>query len=285
MPTKAVWKVFVRRPGATVDYAALCHRAGIVGIGWSWLGERRDLESREAVARAMRVRHGGSLSAARNRASSFCAFRDEMKVGDYIVAPDSEHGTLLLGVVESESYFVKAPKDGFEFGTRRKVRWKRTIAGTLPGAIQTVSRVRQGADRLIRALGRAEVMPIRRASRTLPMAPDAEWGRAAEERALAWLRGQGFRPKDVARDCLGWDIEVGDSKYEVKGRRTTKTAIKLTENEWKAARRHGKRYTLLIFTAATSAELRGAKPREVIDPARFGAWRTRRVLEYLSEEL
>lgn len=78
-----------------------------------------------------------------------------------------------------------------------------------------------------------------------------EWGVEAEKRAMAWLREQGLDPVNEADLHKGWDISCGDLKFEIKGRKSHRTAIRLTQNEWTAAKRLKKHYTVLIFTAAT----------------------------------
>jgi hypothetical protein len=71
----------------------------------------------------------------------------------------------------------------------------------------------------------------------------------------------------------GWDIECDGEKFEVKGRKSQKTTIRLTENEWKAAKKFGKRFTVLLFTASTEKKLNEAEPRKIPDPARTEKWK------------
>jgi len=47
----------------------------------------------------------------------------------------------------------------------------------------------------------------------------------------------------------------------------------LTENEWKAAKKFGKRFTVLLFTASTEKKLNEAEPRKIPDPARTEKWK------------
>ncbi len=114
--------------------------------------------------------------------------------------------------------------------------------------------------------------------------PDKEWGRAVELRALRWLRKLGAKPVDVAVHCYGWDIECGENKFEVKGRKSEATKIRLTENEWKAAQKHGKRYALLIFTASTKTKLDHTNPKEIPDPSRTAEWNRKPIFEYFLYE-
>lgn len=101
---------------------------------------------------------------------------------------------------------------------------------------------------------------------------------------MAWLKNQGRKPIDVSKHRLGWDIECDREKFEVKGRKSFNTAIRLTENEWQAAKKHGVRYTLLIFTARTKAKLNEARPQQIPDPARTRTWEPKITYEYFLNE-
>lgn len=109
-------------------------------------------------------------------------------------------------------------------------------------------------------------------------------GRAAELRAIAWLKEHRRKPANVADQCFGWDVECGDNKFEVKGRKSAATRIRLTENEWKAAIKHGKRYSLLLFTAPNREKLKSAQPVRIPDPAKTAEWSKRPVYEYFLNE-
>jgi len=82
----------------------------------------------------------------------------------------------------------------------------------------------------------------------------------------------------------GWDIECEDDKFEIKGRKSPVTAIRMTENEWRAALKFKQKYTLLIFTAPTLAKLNKAKPRQFPDPAATQLWSRRVTYEYVLDE-
>jgi len=111
-----------------------------------------------------------------------------------------------------------------------------------------------------------------------------EWGRAAEERAMVWLGQRGYAPKDVSNLNIGWDITCGDDKFEIKGRKSCRAAVRLTQNEWRASRQWGARYTVLIFTAATPQQLKKAQPIQIPDPTRTESWRRRISYEYVLAE-
>lgn len=94
-----------------------------------------------------------------------------------------------------------------------------------------------------------------------------EWGKEVEERAMEWLRDQGRKPVNESDQNLGWDISCDDDVFEVKGRKSDRTAVVVSENEWRAAKKLKKRYTVLVFTAANKAALEAAEPVEYCDPA------------------
>jgi Protein NO VEIN, C-terminal len=112
-----------------------------------------------------------------------------------------------------------------------------------------------------------------------------EWGEEAEARAMEWLRKQGRKPINDSHLNKGWDIACGDDKFEVKGRKSKGTAIRLSQNEWAAAKRLKKRYTVLVFTAATKGKLHRAMPKQIADPASNPeSWQPRVVYEYILVE-
>jgi len=56
--------------------------------------------------------------------------------------------------------------------------------------------------------------------KSVPFLPDKEWGDKVEDRAMQWLRDEGYQPQNVANKDKGWDIECEDEVFEVKGRNT-----------------------------------------------------------------
>jgi hypothetical protein len=151
------------------------------------------------------------------------------------------------------------------------------------GGRQTVSIIHEGADRLLRFLKKKRRSFAQR--QHLPVQPDMEWGGEAENRAMAWLREQGLDPVNEADQNKGWDISCGELKFEVKGRKSHRTAIRLTQNEWAAAKRLKKRYTVLIFTASNKDSLKSARPQQIVDPtSNPESWKERVVLEYVLVE-
>jgi hypothetical protein len=282
MRRPTIWKIYLRMPGAEEEYLPICHGRGFVAVGW---GRGKDLSrlTRVELQRHFLARKDVDLPRARNWTASIWAFCHSIQRGDIVVCPGSTNGKSLIGEVQSSVWFEASPEDECPFEHRRRVVWQRYVDGTFPGGVQTVSRLRVSGKQL--AGSRPITRSVARGRRGVPHAPDAGWGRLAEERAIEWLCQRGRRPKDVAHLCKGWDVEDGDTKYEVKGRHTRGATVRLTENEFNAARRHGPRYVLLVFTARDSDVLRIAVPRQIPDPTRTEEWGVRRIREYLAEGL
>jgi hypothetical protein len=148
------------------------------------------------------------------------------------------------------------------------------------GGRQTVSEIHEGFEKLKRFFKRKRRSLAQRPH--LPVQPDMEWGAEAEKRAMVWLRDSGYEPVDESHMNKGWDIACEQLKFEVKGRKSHRTAIRLSQNEWGAAKRSKKNYTVLIFCAATKAALNSAIPQKIVDPTRNPeSWREQVVLEYV----
>jgi hypothetical protein len=111
-----------------------------------------------------------------------------------------------------------------------------------------------------------------------------EWGQAAEARAGEWLKERGYVPQNVAHLNKGWDITCGEDKFEVKGRKSAGVGVRVSQNEWKAARKFKGRYTILIFTASTLDKLKNASPVQIPDPTRTQSWTRRVTYEYVLAE-
>ena len=157
--------------------------------------------------------------------------------------------------------------------------WK---GGQFDGRL-TVTKVGDEVDALRRLIRRSPSRKTRTAGNA-QWRPDKEWGDNAEQRAMKWLKNRGKKPSNVAHLNRGWDIECGEEKYEVKGRKSAKTIVRLTENEWRAASKIGRRYTILLITAPTEAKLARANPLEIADPAKTERWTRKATYEYFLNE-
>ncbi len=288
-----LWKIFARRPKGSVDfedYASECYRKGVIAVGWSGLGDLNRIASLNDLKQKFVKRYGGNVRSVAQGAGALWSFRTFVKRGDYVLCPDSDSKCYYLGKVISERVFYNMASLGgrCNFSHRRKVKWlgrldrnqvRLVFSGGGFGGNRTVSRITSGVNRLLRLLKKRPGKPVLR--KTLPSQPDKEWGLAVEKRAMKWLRERGYNPVDESRFNKGWDIECGDAKFEVKGRKDERTAVRLTENEWKAARRHTSKYSVLIFTAPTREKLKTANPIQLPNPSRTANWNKKVLYEYI----
>ena len=283
-----VWQIFVRLPSNSEnpeDYAAECYKYGVIAVGWSEVGDLNQIDSRETLKRELKKTQRqwvrGKPRRVASWAGSLWSFKESVKKGHFVLCPDKQAGRVYVGRVLSKHVsYNKHPMGNCDFVHRRKVQWFRPLNsdevhsiwkdGRI-GGIQTVSEVRKGLGRLRRFLRHPTIQKLRKIGK-MSWHPDKEWGDLAEKRAMAWLRGKGRRPKNVANLRCGWDIECDGEKFEVKGRKSEQTIIRLTENEWKAAKKFGKGFTVLLFTAPTPKKLNEAEPWKIPDAARTEKW-------------
>jgi len=109
-----------------------------------------------------------------------------------------------------------------------------------------------------------------------------EWGAEAEARAMIWLLEQGYHPVNDSHLNKGWDISCLEKKFEVKGRKSHRTAVRMSQNEWIAAKRFKEQHTVLIFTATNKSDLQRATPRQISNLANNPeSWKQRVVYEYV----
>jgi predicted Mrr-cat superfamily restriction endonuclease len=296
-----VWKIYSREAASTKthqEFARECYQAGVIAVGWNQIGDLNAIGTRDKLHALLTEKCGHwadyNASAISQWTGSLWSFRTEVKPGDYVVCPDGESDQYYVGRIQSARvYRDKRPLGGTcPFANRRKVKWLRILnraqieriwpSGQFGGR-QTVSTIREGVERLLKLLSKRQRSFAGRAH--LPIRPDMEWGKEAEARAMAWLRKQGRKPLNESDLNKGWDIACGDDKFEVKGRKSKRTAIRLSQNEWAAAKRLKKRYTVLVFTAATKEKLHQAMPKQIADPpSNPESWQPRPVYEYILVE-
>ncbi len=292
------WKIFARQPKTwqdSEDYARECYRAGVIAVGWNGVGDLNKIGSFEELKQKLTKLWPGDARSHPQWAGALWSFRNAVKPGHTVICPDRNSGRYYVGkVISSKVFYDKSALGGSRcrFAHRRKVKWSRRVLTSNEvrsvladggfGGNQTISRIENGADRLRRLIQQPRRKPVPRPK--LPSRPDMEWGRAAEERAMKWLKRRGYSPKDESSLNRGWDIACGDAKFEVKGRKDQRGAVRLTDNEWMAALRHKARYTLLIFTAPTLDKLKKASPVQIPDPTRTESWKRRVTYEYVLEE-
>jgi hypothetical protein len=268
-------------------------------VGWNPIGDLSAIDSPDKLRQVLTRKCGhwaeNGAKSISQWAGALWKFRTAVSPGDYVVCPDRNSGQYYVGrVVSGRVYYDKSLLGGTcHFAHRRKVRWFRTLnrremesiwpTGQFGGR-QTVTIIHEGADRLLNFLKKKRRSFAQRPH--LAVQPDMEWGIEAEARAMIWLRDQGLDdPVNEANLNRGWDISCGELKFEVKGRKSHRTAIRLTENEWRAAKWLKKRYTVLIFTAATKDALKRTTPQQIADPtSNPESWKERVVSEYIFVE-
>ena len=228
-------------------------------------------------------------------AGTIWRFAKEIKIGDWVVLPDSMNDQFHVGKVVSHYYFQpdRTRKDDCDFPNRIKVKWLshftkadvKKVWGKLNiGNRTAVSRIIKASSMPINLVIARKAKAKPKKATKISWKPDAEWGKAAEKRAMEWLRSKGLKPIDVSAECKGWDIECDGIKYEVKGRHSRQYGIRLSQNEYEKAKKHKNNYYLLIFTAKTEAELKRANPKRIVDPAHSEDWRRKKIYEYFMEE-
>jgi hypothetical protein len=296
-----IWKIFARESFDTEDsqdFARECYRAGVIAVGWNPIGNLNAISTYDQLCEVLDKKCGqwaehGAKSIGQ-WAGALWAFRTDVERGHLVVCPHRDSGQYYVGEIRSNRVYHDTSILGgrCHFAHRRKVKWIRILnRGEMEtiwptgqfGGRQTVSIIHEGADRLLRFLKKKRRSFAQRPH--LPIQPDMEWGVEAESRAMAWLREQGYDPVNESDQNKGWDISSGEDKFEIKGRKSQRTAIRLTQNEWTAAKLLKRRYTVLIFTAATKDDLKRAKPKQIADPTNNPeSWKERVVYEYVLVE-
>lgn len=140
---------------------------GFISIGWDELGDLSTItDGREGFKRALEAERPDAKSRSiAGQAGVLVRFRDEMSVGDVVVAPYKPTSTINLGVVTSDYYFDPgAPTHRH----RRRVEWRklfvpRTVFSQSAlyeiGSVLTAFRVRNHVDEFLAALQSADDSP------------------------------------------------------------------------------------------------------------------------------
>jgi predicted Mrr-cat superfamily restriction endonuclease len=196
-----LWKIFARQPFDMEDsqeYARECYQAGVIAVGWNAIGDlsAERYSTWDSIFDVLMKKWGRyAKSGARSVGQwtgALWAFRNDVKRGHYVVCPDRDSGVYYLGRVCSELYHDESPLGGkCEFSHRRDVKWRvltrrqvlRIWPNGLGGGRRTVTEIRRGEDKLLRLLKTPRRTFAGRSD--LPVQPDMEWGKAAEERAMA----------------------------------------------------------------------------------------------------
>src|SRR5262249_16400116 len=95
-----------------------CRNAGIIGIGWAYLGDLRQYPTREAIAAAIQQRRRGDANPTN---SSLCnwQFLHDIAIGDLVVAHVGQWRLVGAGIVESDYQYDSS----HPLPSQRRVRW------------------------------------------------------------------------------------------------------------------------------------------------------------------
>lgn len=295
------WKIYAREPSYIKnpdDFSAICYRRGLIALGWGNTGDLNKYSSRAEIKQKLSKDYHWRISSHKRELSSYASslwnFKTKIKKDDIILCPSKNSSLVHVGkMLSKRPYFDKTKMEGkCHFPHRRKVKWLCTLNHNVVlsiwpngrfGGQQTVTEIKTKLSKLGRVLGQRNSPKIS-FSKHIPFKPDKEWGIAAELRAMNYLQKKGLNPKNVSSQNKGWDIECDNLLFEIKGRKSPNTVIRLTENEWKAAVKYGRRYTLLIFTAVSMHDLRRAFPIQTPNPARTEEWSKKATYEYFLKE-
>ncbi len=133
---------------------------GFISLGWDHLPDLTEIAfGREGLKQVLSEAEPDSkVRSIAGQAGVLTRFRDEMRVGDVVVAPFKPDSTINLGVITSDYYFeAGAPTHR----NRRRVEWKRTgLPRTLfsqpalyeIGSVLAVFRVRRHVEEFLAAL-------------------------------------------------------------------------------------------------------------------------------------
>lgn len=291
------WKIYAREDSRSdynpEDFAAVCFRQKLIAVGWNKVGNLSNFQNHKQLKDAVKEKDITNKSCV----SSLWAFKNSIKPSDVILTPSKKSKIVYVGYVtpESDYYFDRTILERkCRFAHRRIIKWSKRILNEKDivsiwgksknyGGQQTVSQIHKKLP-VLKALLKIKNPKRLKNSSHKPQLPDKEWGREAELRAMIWLKSNGMKPKDVSKLYRGWDIECGLKLFEVKGRKSNNTVIRLTQNEWNSAMKHKNNYTLLIFTASSKKLLSKSLPQQIPNPAQTEEWVKKIRYEYFLNE-
>lgn len=117
LPKEAAYWLYA--PGESASKWDEFYEEGVMGLGWSKLGNYENYETDEELVSAIEKEYGGRGSHKNDK----CAIREfqyEIKEGDIIIVKQGTSKLLGRGVVQSECYYDDSRE---EYGNRRKVTW------------------------------------------------------------------------------------------------------------------------------------------------------------------
>src|SRR5689334_546380 len=118
-------RAWIVRTGLANRRAAMFQNPGAIGLGWAEVTGIGDLTTIDDEAIATLVRRTGRDSdEAELDAAQLIAFRDDLAVGDLVVAPDARSGDVTVGSVTGEyRHDADARRAGDPYPHRRAVSW------------------------------------------------------------------------------------------------------------------------------------------------------------------
>lgn len=110
------------------------YEQGVMGIGWSKIGDLMEYETRDEMTKAMKDKINPDM-AFRNSSLATWQFVHEMKEGDIVFAKRGVHELVGRGIVCSEYYYD--PQIDQQYPNLRKVRWTHKGQWEHPGSAVT----------------------------------------------------------------------------------------------------------------------------------------------------
>lgn len=96
------------------------YSAGVMGIGWSDIGDLKQYSSKEEMRQAMQ-KHYGSSKSYRNVVHATWRFANELKPGDIVFVKNGKHTLIGRGIVTSEYRYDEEITDDYK--NLRNVKW------------------------------------------------------------------------------------------------------------------------------------------------------------------
>jgi hypothetical protein len=152
---------WIVRVGQANRRAAAFQNPGAIALGWAEVQGVTDLTALDLDALAARIRRATGAAEPETDAGQLLAFRDDVAVGDLVVAPDAVSGDVLVGSVSSD-YMYDAGLSEY-YPHRRAMTWHgRVRSADIPASLErdtrgaTTLRSADGAADEWRALAQAE---------------------------------------------------------------------------------------------------------------------------------
>ena len=121
------------------------YKKGIMGIGWSSLGDLTEYENKNDIKDAMK-KYISSTSSNRNAIHATWQFTHEMEPGDIVFVKNGRHQIIGRGIVKSDYYFDEETDD--EYPNLRKMNWTNKGEWDHPGqaAMKTLTDITSYTD-------------------------------------------------------------------------------------------------------------------------------------------